>query len=154
MLFKFKYHRNFSLIISFIILIGCQLQDPIQNHGIAFLENRSKKLILNKSNTNDILNIMGQPHTKSINNDNQWIYIERSLTKGEFHNLGQNLVKRNNILILDFDKYGVLKKKKLLSKDDLNNINFSEKETKNELTQKSFVTKFLQSVKSKMYGNR
>ena len=97
---------------------------------------------------------MGQPHTKSINNDNQWIYIERSLTKGEFHKLGQNLVKRNNILILDFDKYGVLKKKKLLSKDDLNNINFSEKETKNELTQKSFVTKFLQSVKSKMYGNR
>ena len=48
----------------------------------------------------------------------------------------------------------MLKKKKLLSKDDKNELVFSEKKTKNNLTQKSFVEKFLSSVKSKMYGNK
>ena len=38
-----------------------------------------------------------------------WIYIERVLTKGEFHKLGQNVLKENNVLVLTFDKYGILK---------------------------------------------
>ena len=38
------------------------------------------------------------------------MYIERVLTKGEYLKLGQNILKTNNILILNFDKYGVLKK--------------------------------------------
>ena len=48
----------------------------------------------------------------------------------------------------------VLKTKELYSKDDINKIAFTDKETKNELTQKSFIEKFLSSVKQKMYGNR
>ena len=154
MFFKFKYHFNIFLFFIFIILNSCQLQEPIQNHGIAFLENRSKKLIINQSNTNDILNILGFPHTKSIGDENQWIYIERSLTKGEFHKLGQNLIKKNNVLVLTFNKYGILEQKEFFDKNDINEINFAKNETKNEITQKSFVTKFLQSVRSKMYGNK
>ena len=97
---------------------------------------------------------MGVPHSTSIDDENEWIYIERILTKGEFHKLGQTILKTNNVLVLNFDKYGVLKNKKLLSKDDKNELVFSEKKTKNNLTQKSFVEKFLSSVKSKMYGNK
>ena len=51
---------------------------------------------------------MGQPHSKSINDENEWIYIERVLSKGEFHRLGQNILKENNVLVLTFNKYGVL----------------------------------------------
>ena len=40
MLFKLKYHKNLFLIITFIILNGCQLQEPTKTHGILFLENR------------------------------------------------------------------------------------------------------------------
>ena len=40
-----------------------------------------------------------------------WIYIERIFTKGKYHKLGQNILKENNVLVLTFDKYGVLKKK-------------------------------------------
>ena len=72
-------------LLSFISLIGCQLQDPYNNHGIVFLKNRSEKLIVNQSNKNDVLNIVGQPHSKSINDDNEWFYVERVLTKGEYH---------------------------------------------------------------------
>lgn len=142
------------MIFLCIILIGCQFQEPSNNHGIIYLKNRSEKLKINYSNTNDVIKIIGIPHSKSINNDNYWIYIERVLTKGEYHKLGRNIIKANNVLVLQFDKYGVLKKKEFLNKNDLKNINFSEKKTKNKLTQKSFVEKILTSIRSKMYGQK
>ena len=36
-----------------------------------------------------LLKNIGHPHSKSINDDNEWIFIERTLTKGEFHKLGK-----------------------------------------------------------------
>ena len=80
--------------------------------------------------------------------------MERVLTKGEFHKLGQNILKKNNILILQFDKFGILTYKELADKNDKKNIKFSEKTTENKLSKKSFVENFLQSIKSKMYRNR
>ena len=141
-------------LLSFISLIGCQLQDPYNNHGIVYLKNRSEKLIVNQSNKNDVLKIVGQPHSKSINDDNEWFYVERVLTKGEYHKLGQNILKENNILVLKFDKYGVIKEKTFLNKDSKNEIYFSQNETKNELSQKSFIERFLSSIRTKMYSNR
>ncbi len=154
MSFILEYHLKKFIFLFFIILIGCQLQEPYNNHGIVFLENRADKLILNKSNKNDVLRIIGQPHSRSVDNENEWFYIERTLTKGEYHKLGQSILKTNNILVLNFDKYGILTKKNLLNKSNKNKILFSEKETENELTQKSFVERFLSSIRSKMYENR
>ena len=151
---KPRYHKILIKILLFISLVNCQFQDPYLNHGINFLDNRAKKLIVSKSNLNDVVRIMGHPHTKSFSNDNQWVYIERTLTKGEYHKLGKNVLKNNNVLILEFNKYGILSNKKLYDKNDLKKIKFSNQETKNEITQKSFVEKFLTSVKNKMYGNR
>ena len=154
MFIRCKYHKKILYLLSFISLIGCQLQDPYNNHGIVFLKNRSEKLIINQSNKNDVLNIIGQPHSKSINDDNEWFYVERVLTKGEYHKLGQNILKENNILVLKFNKYGVIKEKTLLNKESKNKILFSQNETKNELSQKSFIERFLSSVRTKMYSNR
>ena len=55
---------------------------------------------------------------------------------------------------LSFNKYGVLKSKKLYDKNNINTVKFSKKKTENELTKKSFVETFLSSVKSKMYGKK
>ena len=150
----FKNHFYKFLCIFFIILIGCQLQEPYKNHGILFLKNRSEKLVLNKTNKNDVINIIGQPHSKSITDENQWMYIERILTKGKYHKLGKNILKTNNILVLDFDKYGILKNKKLFDKNDKEVVRFSKMETENDLVKRSFVQGFLESVRAKMYGNR
>lgn len=154
MFFSFKNHINLLLITVFFILIGCQLQEPSKNHGILFLNNRTEKLVLNSSNKNDVINIIGYPHSKSINDKNEWIYIERVLTKGEFHKLGQNILKTNNVLVLNFDKYGVLKNKKFYDKTNKKKVAFSEKKTENNLSKKSFVQSFLSSIKAKMYGNK
>ncbi len=152
MIFVFK-HFYIKLFLLFFILLSCQLQEPAKNHGILFLENRSKELVLKKSNKNDVIKLLGQPHTKTFKNDDIWIYIERTLTKGKYHKLGKHEIKANNTLILDFDKYGVLQSKDFYNKNDLNKIKFSKKTTENQLTKKSFVETFLQSVKNKMYRN-
>ena len=148
----FKYHSKKTILFIFLILLGCQLQEPAKNHGILFLDNRSEKLIVNKSNKNDVVKILGQPHTKTFDEDDIWIYIERTLSKGKYHKLGRHTLKTNNTLILNFDKYGILKSKDFYNKEDINKIKFSKKTTSNDLSKKSFVETFLQSVKRKMYG--
>ena len=149
----FKNHKIFYLIF-FIILYACKLQEPYKNHGIVFLENRANKLLINKSNQNDVIKIIGHPHSKSIDDKNEWVYFERILTRGDYHKLGQNILKESNVLVLNFDKFGILENKKLLTKNNKNKLKFSEKETENELTRKSFVEQFLSSVRQKMYRNK
>ena len=151
MFFYFKNHFYIIFISIFIFLTGCQLQDPDKNHGIIFLENRSQKLVVNQTNKNDVVRIIGNPHSTSIENDNIWIYLERTLTKGKYHKLGRHVLKTNNVLVLYFDKYGVLKTKEIYNKDDIKNVKFSTKKTDNKLSQRSFVETFLQSIKQKMY---
>ena len=152
MFFKNFNHKNLIIIFISFFLTNCQIRESSNTHGIVFLDNRSNKLIVDETNKNDVLEIVGQPHSKSFNNENQWIYIERVLVKGEYHKLGRNILKTNNVLILQFDKFGILKKKQLLKKEDLEKIAFSESVTDNEITQKSFIESFLSSLKQKMYG--
>lgn len=111
-------------------------------------------LNIKQSNKNDVIKAIGQPQIKSYDNDDMWIYVERVLTKGSIHRLGKNVLKENNILALRFDKYGILTEKKLFQKDEINNIDFSKKITENEITKKSFVASFLESVRQKMYQGR
>ena len=153
MSFFSKYHKILILVNVFILLIGCQLQEPSKVHGILYLENRIKQLKVNKDNTNDVINKIGHPHTKSIDNENTWIYIERILTRGSYHKLGKDVLKTNNVAVLKFDKFGVLKSKTLYDKNKINKIKFKNNKTANDITKKSFVEKFLSSVKTKMYGN-
>ncbi len=152
--FKITYFKSVLFLCFFIFLNGCQLQEPYQNHGILFLENRSAKLTIDVSNKNDVIKNIGQPHSKSINDDNEWIFIERTLSKGEFHKLGKNVLKESNILVLKFDKYGILKEKIFLTKEDIKKMSFSDKKTLNELSQKSFMQKFLTSLRNKMYKKK
>ena len=79
MFFSFKYHLKYILILLIFILLGCQLQEPAKNHGILFLENRSNVLKVNKTNKNDVIKILGQPHAKTFDNDSIWIYITGGL---------------------------------------------------------------------------
>jgi len=151
MLNLFKNHNFYLILTTLFILNSCKLQEPTKNHGILYLENRANKLTLNQSNKNDAIRIIGNPHFKSIDNNQEWIYVERVLTKGEFIKLGQNVLKTNNVLVLTFDKYGVLKEKNFIDKNSKNKLEFSQDSTDNNLSQKSFAEKFLESLRKKMY---
>jgi outer membrane protein assembly factor BamE (lipoprotein component of BamABCDE complex) len=148
-----RKHYNKIYIIFFLFLLNnCQLKEPNKPHGINFLENREKVLIIGKTNKNDVIKIIGSPHSTSITNEEIWIYFERTIGKGKLVKLGQNVLKVNNILELKFDKYGILINKNFFNKDNMNKIRYSKKETENNVSQQSFVDKFLSSVRQKMYG--
>ena len=142
------------MLLSLIILNNCQLKDPIKGHGINFLKNRSEKISLNKSNKNDVIQVLGNPHTKSIDDENLWFYFDRKIASGKLVKFGDMDLLENNVLILNFDKYGIVIKKEFFSKEDMKKIKYSEMKTENPVTQDSFVTSFLQSVRQKMYGKR
>jgi len=137
-----------------VFLANCQLQEPKKLHGINYLENRENLLVINKSNKNDVVNLLGSPHSISINDENKWFYFERMITRGKLHKLGRNVLKKNNILEIEFNKYGILANKKLYTKDDMRKVKISKKQTENTVRQKSFIDTFLSSVKQKMYGQR
>ena len=139
-MFFFKHKEYLIITLIILFLTACQIQEQANNHGILFLENRSKKLEINKTNTNDVIKIMGSPQITSITGKKTWFYIERTLTKGRFHKLGQNVLKKNNVLVLEFNKFGILENKIFLDKDDKKKLAFSKNITKNEITQKSFIT--------------
>jgi len=153
-LIRKKHYRKIYIIFFLFLLNNCQIKEPNKPHGINFLENREKKLTIGKSNKNDIIKIIGDPHSTSLTDEETWIYIERTITRGKLIKLGQNVLKVNNILELKFDKYGVLKEKKMFNKEDMNKLAYSKNQTENNVSQKSFVSKFLSSIRQKMYGRR
>ncbi len=144
----------FYILIFSILLTSCQRNEVIKTHGIAYLEKREKLIFINKSNKNDTVKIFGQPSTKGMTDDNLWIYIERTKTRGKLLKLGQNYTKKNNVLVLEFDKYGVLIKKDFYDKDNMQKLSFAKDVTENEIRKENFVYSFLSSIRTKMQTKR
>ena len=111
-------------------------------------------MVVGETNQNDVVKLIGNAHSKSIISENTWIYFERTITRGKLIKLGQNVLKKNNVLELKFNKHGILASKKIYNKENMNVVKYSKKKTENEISQKSFVGKFLSSIKQKMYGKR
>ena len=149
----FFYHVKiivFSLLISLIFISGCKRNEVIKTHGLAYLEKREKLILINETNKNDALNILGHPATKGLKNENLWIYIERTQSRGKILKLGRDYIKKNNVLVLEFNKYGVLASKEFYDKENMKKIEFSKKVTTNDIKKENFIFSFLSSVRSKM----
>ena len=86
--------------------------------------------------------------------DNLWIYIERTRTRGKLLKLGRNYLKKNNVLVLEFDKYGILARKEFYDKNQMKRLSFAKDITENELRKENFIYSFLNSVRQKMLMRR
>ena len=137
----------FFLLANLIFFTGCQRHEVIKTHGIAYLDKREKLIVVSKSNKNDAIKILGHPATKGMTDDNMWIYIERTKTRGK---LGRSYLKKNNVLILEFNKYGVLNKKEFYDKENMKKINFATAITENDVRKENFIYSFLSSIRQKM----
>ena len=144
----------FLIFLCFIIITGCQRNEVIKTHGISFLNEREKLIVLNKSNKNDTIKILGQPSTRGMTDNNVWIYIERTKTRGMILKLGKNYLKKNNVLVLEFDKYGIVSKKEFYDKDKMKKVTFAKSITENEIRKENFVVGFLSSIRQKMESRR
>ena len=103
-----NFTNHTILLLLIIFLSNCNLTEVNNSHGVGFLVEKTKKININQSNQNDILNIFGPPSTTDFFNEDRWIYIERSMTKGKVLNLGRNIIKENNTLLIDFDEHGLV----------------------------------------------
>ena len=115
-----------------------------------FLEKKQEKLILKKTNTNDIIQLFGPPSTRSTFDNDVWIYIERKITKGSLFALGRNKLLVNNVLILEINNRGLLVKKEFFDTDSMNKIKFSKNETLTINKKDSFIYNVLSSVRQKI----
>ena len=143
----------FIIILSFFLL-NCQKNRVIKSHGIIFLEKRESLLKTNITNKNDVIDVLGEPHVKSIHEKNTWIYIERTKTTGGTHRMGKNLLLNNNVLVVKFNKYGVLEEKLFYDKNKMNTHEFSKEVTDNVVTRGTFLQSFLSSLRNKMNQNK
>ena len=149
---KFGHMKKtiFFISVGLILLFGCQRNEVIKTHGLSYLEKREKLIVVNKSNKNDTIKFLGQPATKGMTDDNLWIYIERTTTRGKLLKLGRNYLKKNNVLVLEFDKYGILSKKEFYDKENMKKVSFAKVITENEIRKENFIYSFLSSIRQKM----
>ena len=138
------------IIFLSLIVTNCSVKKVVKHHGVPFLEKKQKSLIINKTNKNDIKKILGEPSTKSKFDNDIWIYIERKQTQSELKNFGKMKIYKNDVLVLDIDDYGILRKKEFYNKDDMNNIKVVEATTEGGFKRNSFIYDFMSSMKQKI----
>ena len=144
-MFKILYIIFLSLVVA-----NCSFKPVVKHHGVPFLEKKQKNLTINKSNKNDIKKTLGIPSTTSKFDNDIWIYIERKQTQSKLKNLGKMKIYKNDVLVLEIDNYGILKSKEFYNIDDMEKIKISEHQTKTGFTKKSFIYKFMSSMRQKI----
>ena len=138
------------LFIISLIVTNCSFKNVVKHHGVSFLEKKQKNLIINKTNKNEIIDLLGTPSTRSKFNNDVWIYIERKQTQSQLKNLGKMKIYRNDILVLEIDNYGLLKKKDFYNIDDMEKIKVVKKTTQGNVTKNSFIYDFMSSLRQKI----
>tara|TARA_Y100000768_G_scaffold336076_1_gene277556 strand:+ start:422 stop:907 length:486 start_codon:yes stop_codon:yes gene_type:complete len=138
------------IILISLIVTNCSFKKVVKHHGVPFLEKKQKSLIVNKTNKNDIRMILGNPSTKSKFDNDVWIYIERKQTQSQLKNLGRMKIFKNDVLVLELDNYGILKKKEFYNIDDMENIKIVEATTEAGFKRNSFIYDFMSSMRQKI----
>ena len=150
--------KNIILLLSiFLTIANCSLQKPIKHHGVHKLEIKEKKLILNETNKNDIIKILGPPSVESKFDQEVLFFIERKITNTSTFKLGRQIIMTNNVLVVELDSYGILVKKDFYDLKNMNEVKFSKNITSVDYTKNNFVYDFLNSMRQKIndpLGNR
>ena len=138
------------IIFLSLIVANCSFKKVVKHHGVPFLEKKQALLKVNETNKNDIKMILGNPSTKSKFDNDVWIYIERKQTQSELKNFGRMKIYKNDVLVLELNDYGILKKKNFYNLDDMKNIKIVEATTEAGFRKKSFIYDFMSSMRQKI----
>ena len=139
-----------KLFIIFFFITSCSFNKVIKKHGVRNLEKKHEDLVVNISNSNDIVRFLGPPSSKSSFDNDLWIFIEREITHEKIIKLGKEKLLTNNVLILEINNLGMLVKKEFYNINDMNELTLSNMKTESKYTKKSFVYDFLSSMRQKI----
>ena len=133
-----------------MIVSNCSMKKVVNHHGVPSLEKKQNNLQINKTNKNDIIKILGNPSTTSKFDNDIWIYIESKQTQSELKNFGKMKIYKNDVLVLEIDEYGLLKKKDFYNQNDMNNIIVAKDTTGKKFKKNSFLYDFFSSMRQKI----
>jgi len=133
-----------------ILTVNCSGNKVSNYHGAKFLEDKYNEIILDKTNKNDLINLIGPPSTISDFNNNKWFYFERLKANQSLLKLGAQKIKKNNILIVEINNSGVIKKKKLLDLNDMNDLKYLEISTEKEFKNDNLLYNVFTSLREKI----
>ena len=140
----------FYIIISFFLITSCTINNVVKKHGVRNLEKKQKNLITLEANKNDIQEILGPPSSKSVFDNDLWIYIEREITNDKLLKLGKEKLITNNVLFIEIDSKGLLVNKSFYDINEMNETKLSKLSTEAKYTKKSFIYDFLSSMRQKI----
>ena len=138
------------LIIVFLFVVNCKFTKVIDSHGVHYLEKKQEALVVNTTNKNDIIKLLGHPSTKSTFNNDLWIYIERKKTRSTLLKFGKKKIYKNDVLLLEINNKGLLTKKEFFDINDMEKLEFIDEETQLSYSKRSFIYDFLSSMRQKI----
>ena len=119
-------------------------------HGTKSLDTKFNEIQVDKTNKNDLIKIFGPPSTKSDFDKNTWFYVERLKTNQSLIKLGAQKIKKNNILIVKLSSNGILKSKKLLNLNDMNDVKYLKETTDKEFKNTDMLYGIISSLREKI----
>ena len=138
-----------SFFFLFFFTLNCSINKVSNTHSFRLIENKYNKIQLNKSNKNDVRKLIGPPSSISKFNDT-WFYIEREKTNQSIFKIGKKKISNNNIVVVEFNKMGIVSDKKLLNLNDLNDIKMAEAKTKKKFAQDNRLYNILSTLREKI----
>ena len=144
------FHTKIIYFIIFLLVANCNVKTASNTYGISSLESKSKNIIINKSNKNDIKYLLGPPSVKSNFDENIWIYFETKKTNRSIFKLGKQRIEKNNTLIIYLNELGIASKKEFYDINNLNKLKFSKKTTQNIYEKDRYLYNVLTSFREKI----
>ncbi len=130
--------------------MNCSGNKVSNYHGNKLLSSKYDIIEVNVTNKNDLIKIIGPPSTISDFNENLWFYFERLKTNQSLVKLGAQKIKKNNILIVELNNKGILKSKRILDLDDMNDIEYIKTVTTKEFKNDNFIYGIFSSLREKI----
>jgi len=139
--------KNFIFIILF--LFSCS--PLVELHGTPNIKTKLDLITIDKTNSNDILILIGPPLYIETFNKNIWFYNEVNHKRNKF---GSKDLIVNNILRLEFNDIGILKNMNYFDLNDLKKGDFDKDVTASFSKNNSLISNFMSGAKerSKNFG--
>ena len=141
---------KFLFILSLIIIVNCSGNKVTNYHGTKSLDIKFNEIIVHKTNKNDLIRIFGPPSTKSDFDTNKWFYVERLKTNQSLLRLGTQKIQKNNIIVIELNKKGILKSKKFYNLDDMNDLKHLKEITNKEFKNSDVIYGVISSLREKI----
>jgi outer membrane protein assembly factor BamE (lipoprotein component of BamABCDE complex) len=142
--------RVFLLFTITLLVYSCSLKQKVDQHGLKNLNIKKNEILVNISNKNDIIKILGHPSTKSLFDNSIWIYLEKEKVSNSIFKMKSKKIIKSNVLVLELNNRGILIKKDFYDMNDINKLDFSEATTEDTFSKRGFVYDFLSSMRQKI----